>query len=98
MSQIIWAGQSGCLLPMLIIFNLFFGKLFFHSTAIWLGIEGVLIFLFILKIHFFVKKISQQFRPEGRGLPSARQSHRPEGRGKVIDVEGKVVEEKEKLK
>jgi len=95
MPRIIWAGQSGCLLPLLIIFNLFFGKLFFHSTAIWLGIEGVLIFLFILKIHLFVRKISRQsHRPQGRGLPSARQSHR----GRVIDVEGKVVEEKEKLK
>ncbi len=84
MSQIIWAGQSGCLLPMLIIFNLFFGKLFFHSTAIWLGIEGVLLFLFILKVHFFMRKISRQFWPQGRG--------------RVIDVEGRVVEEKEKPK
>ncbi len=79
MPQFIWQGQSGCLLPILIIFNLFFGKLFFHSTAIWLSIEGALIFLFILKIHLFVQKITGQLRPEGRG--------------KAIDVEGKVVEE-----
>ncbi len=98
MPQFIWAGQSGCLLPLLIILNLFFGKLFFHSTAIWLSIEAVLIFLFILKIHFFMRKISRQFWPQGHGLSSARQSHRPEGRGRVIDVEGEVVEEKEKLK
>ena len=84
MPQFIWQGQSGCWLPMLIIFNLFFGKLFFHSTAVWISIEGALIFLFILKIHLFVRKISGQLRPEGRGG--------------AIDVEGNVVEEKEKLK
>jgi len=82
MPQIIWSGQSGCLLPLFMIFNLFFGKLFFRSTAVWLGIEGVLILLFILKIHFFIRKI--------------RGSHR--ARGEVIDVEGKVVEDREKLK
>ena len=81
MPQIIWVGQSGCLLPLLIIFNLFFGRAIFNSTYLWLGVEAALILIFIIKIHVYVKKINQQFRPEGRGLPSARQSHRPEGRG-----------------
>ena len=88
-SGFIWQGQSGCLLPLLIIFNLFFGKLFFHSTAIWLSIEGLLILLFILKTHLFVRKIRRQFDQ------SHSQNHK--GRGKIIDVEGRVVEEKEKL-
>ena len=79
MPQFIWQGQSGCLLPILIIFNLFFGKLFFHSTAIWLSIEGALIFLFILKIHLFVRKINGQFQQKCRNG--------------AIDVEGKVIEE-----
>ena len=96
MPQIIWSGQSGCLLPLLIIFNFFFGKLFFPSTAIWLGIEGVLILLFILKIHFFIRKIRGQLGPESRGPGSASRSHR--AGGEVIDVEGKVVEDREKLK
>lgn len=96
MPQIIWSGQSGCLLSLFIIFNFFFGKLFFRSTAIWLGIEGVLILLFILKIHFFIRKIKGQLSPESRGPASGSRSHRV--RGEVIDVEGKVVEEKEKLK
>lgn len=80
MPQFIWHGQSGCLLPMLIIFNLFFGKLIFNSTRLWLGVEAILILLFIIKIHFFARKISQQFRPKG----------------KVIDVQGQVVEEEKR--
>ncbi|MDD5282402.1 MAG: hypothetical protein PHC37_03395 [Candidatus Omnitrophica bacterium] len=87
MPQIIWGGQTGCLLPSLIIFNLLFGRAIFNSTYIWLGVEAALIFIFIIKIHVFAHKIRQQLRPEGR---------KPYGR--VVDVEGKVVEEKSKLK
>ncbi|MBU0547278.1 MAG: hypothetical protein KJ710_02115 [Candidatus Omnitrophica bacterium] len=83
MPRIIWAGQSGCLLPLLIIFNLLFGRVIFNSTYLWLGIEAALIFIFIIKIHIFLKKISQQVGPEG---------HNPHDR--IVDVEGKVVEEK----
>ncbi len=84
MPQIIFSGQSGCLLPLLIIFNLLFGRAIFNSTYLWLGVEAVLILIFIIKIHIFAKKITQQFRQDG--------SH-----GKVVDVEGKVVEENKKL-
>ena len=97
MPQLIWAGQSGCLLPLLIIFNLFFGKLFIHSTLIWLSIEGALIFIFILQMHHFIRRISRQIGQNGRGSASDGPTRRrPYGR--IIDVEGKVVEEKEKLK
>jgi len=84
-SGFVFTGQSGCLLPMLIMLNLFFGKLVFNSTRLWLGVEGVLVLLFVIKIHAFAQKISQQLRPEKRN------------RGKVIDVEGEVVQEKQKL-
>ena len=85
-SGFVFTGQSGCLLPMLIILNLFFGKLVFNSTRLWLGVEGVLLLLFMIKIHAFTRKISEQFsRPANRS------------RGKVVDVEGEVVEEKRKL-
>lgn len=96
MPQLIWTGQSGCLLPLLIIFNLFFGKLFIHSTLIWLSIEGALIFLFILQMHLFIRRISRQIGQNGHASASDSRSRRPYDR--VIDVEGKVVEEKEKLK
>lgn len=88
---LIWMGSSGCLLPLLIILNLFFGKLIFNSTRLWLGVEAILILLFILKINLIARKIGQL----GRGLASSGQSHRPQDR--VIDVEGHVVEDKKKL-
>ena len=98
-SGFVWTGNSGCLLPMLIIFNLFFGKLIFNSTRLWLGVEAVLILLFILKIHALAAKIVQLGRgpasnsgQQDRGPASYSRSH------KVIDVEGEVVEEKKKLK
>lgn len=99
MPQIIWSGQTGCLLPLLIILNLLFGRVLFNSTYLWLGIEAALILIFIIKIHIFMRKILQQFGPEGRGLGSGTQSHRQQGgpHGRVIDVEGEVVEEKKKL-
>lgn len=99
MPQVVWGGQSGCLLPTLIIFNLFFGKLFFRSTALWLGIEGVLILLFALKMHLFVRRIKEQLKEQGPGRASG--SRRYGTGGEVIDVEAKVLEDgqdKEKLK
>ena len=95
-SGIIWRGQSGCLLPLLIIFNLLFGRAIFNSTYLWLGVEALLVLLFIIKVHVFVRKITQQFRPKGNGSVSDSRSHRPDS--KVIDVEGEVVEEKQKQK
>lgn len=81
-TKFIWMGSSGCLLPFLIILNLFFGKLIFNSTRLWLGIEALFILIFILKINILARKINQQFRPKG----------------KVVDIEGQVVEDKKKLK
>jgi hypothetical protein len=99
-SGFVFTGQSGCLLPVLIIFNLFFGKLIFNSTRLWLGIEGILVLLFIIKIHAFTQKIIKLVKPGDHGLASDSQSHRSEGygQGKVIDVKGEVMEEKQKLR
>jgi len=102
MSQVIFSGQTGCLLPLLIILNLLFGRPFFNSIYIWLGVEAALIIIFIIKMHIFVRKIAQQFspmdhdsNPGSRSHWSQRQGHGPSD--KVVDVEGKVVEDKEKL-
>ena len=93
MPQIIWGGQTGCLLPLLIVFNLLFGKAIFNSTSLWLGVEAALVLIFIIKIHLFMHKIRQHFSSGGRGLASdSRSSY-----GKVVDVEGKVVEDNKKL-
>jgi hypothetical protein len=67
-------------------FNLFFGKLIFSSTRLWLGVEVVLVLLFIIKIHAFTRKISEQLKAGGHG------------RKNVIDIEGEVIEEKLNLK
>ena len=79
MSQFVWLGSSGCLLPLLIIFNLLFGRFIFNSTRLWLSIEAVLILIFIIKINLMARKISRQFKPQGRG--------------KVVDIQGQVVED-----
>lgn len=93
-------GNWGCLLPLLIVFNLFFGRLIFNSVGLWLGVEAVLVLIFMLKIKLMFSRIIQSHEPQGRGLASARQSHEPQGRkpGRVVDVEGKVVGEENKLK
>lgn len=97
MPQIIWAGQTGCLLPLLIILNLLFGRAIFNSTYLWLGVEAALILIFIIKIHVFMQRIRQQIWPEGNGFVSNNKSHWSKGHhSRVVDVEGKVVEEKKK--
>lgn len=100
-TRYIWMGNSGCLLPLLIIFNLFFGRLIFNSVGLWLGVEVILVLIFMLKIKLMASRISRQFEPQGRGLASASQSHSSEGRdnqshkpqGKVVDIQGQVVED-----
>ena len=90
-SNFVFTGQSGCLLPILIMLNLFFGKLIFSSTRLWLGVEAVLILLFIMKIHVFTRKIRKQFSQ------TSNSSVFRHGGSKVIDIQGEVVEEKQKL-
>jgi len=54
MSVLISSG--GCLLPFLIVFNLFFGHLFL-KTSHWLALEGILIALFIFNSYLFTKRL-----------------------------------------
>lgn len=69
-------GCSGCFIPLLIILNLFFGKLFF-STEQWLAIGGVLLLALLLTSYINLRKFS-----------SVKQRNK---HSNVIDVEGKVV-------
>ncbi len=78
-SRFVWIGNSGCFLPFLIIFNLFFGRFIFNSIRLWLGIEAILILIFILTINIMARKSHSQ------------QGHRPDS--KVVDIQGQVVEE-----
>lgn len=49
-------AQSGCLLPLLIILNLFFGWIFLKPLH-WLISEAVLVLLFIFTAHILKRKI-----------------------------------------
>ncbi|MDD5252843.1 MAG: hypothetical protein WC416_00865 [Candidatus Omnitrophota bacterium] len=89
MPQIIWGGQSGCLLPLLIIFNLLFGKAIFNSVTLWLGVEAALVFIFIIKMYIFMYKIRKHLNSAGFGSYTGGK----DSCGKVVDVEGKVVED-----
>lgn len=95
-SGFVWIGSSGCFLPFLIIFNLFFGRFIFNSIRLWLGIEAVLILIFILSINIMARKITRQFTQQGRGFASDSQRHRSDG--KIVDIQGQVVGEEKKLK
>lgn len=74
--------NSGCLLPFLIIFNLFFGRMFF-SPRIWLAVEGVLIILFLINSYIFSRRIINSVKRKDKG--------------NVIDVEGEVIKDRDKL-
>ena len=54
-------SQAGCLVPFLIVFNLFFGWLIF-KPLIWLAIEGVLVIIFLLNSFFISRKIGSQHK------------------------------------
>lgn len=52
----VFLSRSGCLLPLLIILNLFFGWLFLKLWH-WLLIEAILILLFIVNAYIITRKI-----------------------------------------
>ena len=74
--------QAGCLLPALILLNLFFGWMFLKTSA-WLVLEGILILSLILNSYFLIRKVKRW----STSVP-----------GNVIDVQGEVVDEKRSLK
>jgi len=74
-------SQAGCLLPLLILFNLFFGWLFLKPLH-WLLIEAALVALFIANAAIFTRYINSAMKK----------------RSNVVDVEAKVIEDREKLK
>ena len=78
----IYISRSGCLLPFLIIFNAFFGLIFF-KPAIWLLIETILILIFVLAAYLFFRKFTKTASTHKDG---------------IIDVEGEIVEEKDTKK
>ncbi|MDD5116628.1 MAG: hypothetical protein PHW98_06170 [Candidatus Omnitrophica bacterium] len=89
MPDVYWSGRGGCLLPALIVFNLFFGILFLRSVGLWLAIEAILVLIFMLKVRFMVNRINRQFFSARRDR-DGRVDKPEEG---IIDVPGQVVED-----
>ena len=56
----VFFSQAGCLLPALILFNLFFGWVFL-KPAQWLLSEAVLVLLFLVFSAISVRKIKKNF-------------------------------------
>jgi len=81
MRSVFFFSQSGCLLPILLMFNLFFGWLFF-APLIWLSIEGILLVLFFVNSLILLRRISSMTSKVSPGREGA------------IDVEGEIVEDK----
>ncbi len=69
--------RGGCLLPFLIIFNLFFGWIFFNIRT-WLLVELILMALLFLYGFILSRKIFSKVNS-------------PAQRDDAIDVEGKVL-------
>jgi len=75
---------SGCLLPFLIIFNLFFGWIFLKPLH-WLLLEIVLVVFFALNGFILIKSITIH-----RGQSDKRHIR---GRGNAIDTEAEVIKD-----
>ena len=80
--KIILLGRMGCLLPLLIIFNLFFGWMFF-GFLLWALIEIVLIIIFILVSLLTARRIFRQEQQKDKD--------------NVIDIEAEVLDDKKRL-
>ena len=55
--------QAGCLLPALILLNLFFGWMFLKAS-VWLTVEAVLILLFILNSYILIRRVKSWSKPD----------------------------------
>jgi antibiotic biosynthesis monooxygenase (ABM) superfamily enzyme len=69
--------RGGCFLPFLIIFNFFFGWIFFGLRA-WILIEIILIIILMIYPYILSRKIMSGVNSAGK-------------RRNAIDVEGKVI-------
>lgn len=90
MPQVFWGAQSGCLLPFLIIMNFIFGRPFFNSSSLWLGVEAVLVVLFFVQLYVSALKIRRYiFNFQAKdNYASGNKVYND-----VVDVEGGVVED-----
>jgi len=94
MPQVFLGAQSGCLLPFLIVMNFIFGRPFFNSASLWLGVEAVLILLLFIQLYVSALKIRRHiFNFQAKDSYVSRNK----GHDSVVDVEGRVVEDDKAL-
>jgi len=82
MKSFVFFSRTGCLLPLLIVFNFFLGWVFLKPSH-WLMLEAILILFFVVNSYILTRKI---IRTAG------------DRRDNVIDVKGEIIEERPKLK
>lgn len=80
--------RTGCLLPQLIALNFFFGWILF-GVRLWLIIEAVLIFFFLLNAVIITKKIFPLNSKANSA--SIKNSSRSKSGKAVVDIEGEVL-------
>jgi len=76
-NSVVFLSRAGCFLPLLILFNLFFGWIFLKPLH-WLMLGAALILLFITSGYIGMRKILRD------------SSQKP---GDAIDVKGEVLDE-----
>lgn len=85
MNKTVLVSRAGCFLPLLIIFNLLFGWMFFRPLY-WLLIEAGLVLVFMFSSAITVRKIfSQAQQPTNTRRKDA------------IDVESEVIDDHKQL-
>lgn len=89
----VFFSRTGCLLPLLIILNLFFGWIFLRLKY-WLITEAILILLLIINGYIITRKINALSSKYDARVSTWRSDvfKRSVLKDNVIDVEGKVME------
>jgi uncharacterized membrane protein len=67
MKSIVFFSRTGCLLPLLIIFNLLFGWIFLRPLC-WLFLEIVLVLLFMVNSYILTRRIILASSRRGDGI------------------------------
>jgi len=81
MKSVLIFSQTGCFLPMLFLFNLIFGWIFFKPLT-WLAIEGIILLLILINSLLLVKRISSLAKTKSNVI---------DVEGEVVEEKKKIV-------
>ncbi len=82
------SSGSGCLLPALIFSNLLFGWMVFKPVWLWLAVGAALLIIFILQVSLSLRMFLSG---------SSKSSGLPKNKSNVIDIQGQVLDEQNKI-